>query len=91
MISFEDTILIVWYRIRSLILDKKLKLVIKKGQPILNQKGLIEEAPNFPKAKEYDVFLRGSGTDSTGKLSRLMVLKSILSFIGLREVIWLKC
>ena len=91
MISFEDTILLVWDRIRSLILDKKLKLVIKKGQPILNQKGLIEKAPNFLKAKEYDVFLRGSGTNSTGKLSRLMVLKSILSFIGLREVIWLKC
>ena len=59
MISFEDkfiedTVRLVWDRTRSLILDNKLKLVItedKNGQPILNKKGLIEEAPNFPKSK----------------------------------------
>lgn len=92
LISFEDkfiedTVRLVWDRTRSLILDKKLELVIKKdkkGQPILNKKGLIEEAPNFPKAGECDVFLRGSGKDSTEKTFEINGLRMYPQFYWIK-------
>lgn len=87
MISFEDTVRLVWDRTRSLILDKKLELVIKKdkkGQPILNKKGLIEEAPNFPKVRECDVFLRGSGKDSTEKTFEINGLRMYPQFYWIK-------
>ena len=92
LISFEDkfiedTVRLVWDRTRSLILDKKLKLVItedKNGQPILNKKGLIEEAPNFPKARECDVFLRGSGKDSTEKTFEINGLRMYPQFYWIK-------
>lgn len=92
LISFEDkfiedTVRLVWDRTRSLILDKKLKMVItedKNGQPILNKNGLIKEAPNFPKARECDVFLRGSGKDSTEKTFEINGLRMYPQFYWIK-------
>lgn len=53
-----------WNEVRSLIKDKKLKMIKafrRDGTPIINERsGTQREAPNFPKEKDYDVFLRGS-------------------------------
>ncbi|MBM7609145.1 hypothetical protein JOD29_002411 [Lysinibacillus composti] len=39
----------------------------KKGQPIINPKGTMKTEINFPKSKDYKVFTRGSGVDSSKK------------------------
>lgn len=35
------------------------------GKPIVNASGSYRGAPNFPKSKDYKVFFRGGGTDSS--------------------------
>lgn len=74
-ISFDDYFVEVevrktWDRIRHLIWYNELKDVIerrKDGTPIINPCGTVKSAPNFPKASEGQVFLRGTSTDSTYK------------------------
>lgn len=56
-----------WERIRHLILSNELKDVIeydRNGRPIINPCGTVRSAPNFPKASEGTVFLRGTSTNS---------------------------
>lgn len=65
-----------WEEVRSLIKEKR--LVIEKkfredGSPIINPNGEQKEGPNFPKEAEYDVFLRGSGKDSSNKYKTLEI------------------
>ena len=66
-----------WSEVRSLIKDKRLvieKKYRKDGAPIINPKtGVQQESPNFPKEAEYDVFLRGSGADSSDKCKTLEI------------------
>jgi len=60
----------VWDEVRRLIFTNTLTDVVKTdkhGRPMTNKKGNIISAPNFPKSKDYDIFLRGSGTDSDDK------------------------
>ncbi|HEY9950086.1 TPA: MutH/Sau3AI family endonuclease [Neisseria meningitidis] len=74
-IAFDDDFLNgevrkTWERIRELINQKKLiseKLYRKDGSPKMNKTGIQQEVPNFPKAGQYAVFLRGTGSDSTEK------------------------
>ena len=59
-----------WDEIRDLVINKKLKLIVKTnkaGEPIINKTGVPSDAPNFPKSKTNAVFVRGTGTDSTSK------------------------
>ena len=59
-----------WDRIRRLIRYNKLIDVIeyrKDGTPIINPCGTVKSAPNFPKASEGQVFLRGTSSDTTYK------------------------
>ena len=62
---------------QALIKDKRLvieKKYRKDGAPIINPKtGVQQESPNFPKEAEYDVFLRGSGADSSDKCKTLEI------------------
>lgn len=60
-----------WDRMRHLILSGEIEDVIEldsSGCPRVNPRsGTIKSAPNWPKASEGDVFLRGSGRDSRDK------------------------
>ena len=60
----------LWSHTRSLIQNNLLIDEIevdKKGDPIINDTGVARSAPNFIKAKESSVFIRGTGRDSTQK------------------------
>lgn len=56
-----------WDDIKDKILNDKLKDVIdldKDGNPRMNRNGVVRSAPNFPKSKDFTIFVRGSGIDS---------------------------
>ena len=64
-----------------------MELVIEKdknGMPKVNNNGIIIEAPNFPKSRDYDVFLRGSGKDSTAKPLEINGLKMYHQFVWIK-------
>jgi len=59
-----------WDKVRELIIKNELvvsETLTKYGSPRVNKSGTTMEATNFPKAKDYVVFLRGTGQDSTNK------------------------
>lgn len=56
--------------IRSLILEGKLKDEIKLGRngfPRITKSGVISTAPNFPKSKDGNLFIRGTGENANDK------------------------
>ncbi|PFN04227.1 MutH/Sau3AI family endonuclease [Bacillus cereus] len=67
----ENDIRIVWEEIRDLVNNNKLKeepILDKEGiQRITQKTKLPMTAPNFPKSKSHDFFVRGSGTDASKK------------------------
>lgn len=60
-----------WMQLRDLMLNEKLEFIEetdkKTGLPKRNKTGEIKGAPNFPKSKDGNVFLRGTGRDSSDK------------------------
>ncbi|MDR2589972.1 MAG: hypothetical protein LBC71_03170 [Oscillospiraceae bacterium] len=74
-ISFNDDFIYnyvkpTWDKVRELINNNNLMVsesLNKYGNPILNKSGTKKEATNLPKSKDYVVFLRGTGQDSTKK------------------------
>lgn len=63
-----------WSDVRSLVLEKRLRIekrFRKDGSPIMNKSGEQSEAPNFPKEKDYNVFMRGSTSESIEKRKTL--------------------
>lgn len=59
-----------WDDVRTLIFDDLLedvKATHKDGSYKYNETGIVKSAPNFPKSKSHDVFIRGSGADSKSK------------------------
>ncbi len=63
-----------WLEVRSLIKEKRLRIVKsfrKDGTPIINKSGGQKEAPNFPKERDYNVFMRGSAKESIERLKTL--------------------
>lgn len=63
-----------WSEVRSLIKEKRLRIeksFRKDGTPIINKSGEQREAPNFPKEKYFNVFMRGSARESIEKLKTL--------------------
>lgn len=61
----------VWEEARRLIATKELRFIPdidkKTGKPKVNKTGVVRGAPNFPKSKDGNIFVRGSGNDSTDK------------------------
>jgi len=66
----ESEVKNLWLRIRDLVLNKKLKdepVLDSSGNQIINKNGLPRSAPNFPKSSEGNLFVRGTGRDSSDK------------------------
>jgi hypothetical protein len=67
----ENDIKTVWEIIRDLVNNNKLReepvLDKNNNQRITPKTKIPMTAPNFPKAKEYNFFVRGSGTDASKK------------------------
>lgn len=66
----DYTVKNVWNIIRDLVINNNLKemsVLNKEGKAIMNKTGVISTALNFPKSSEFDIFVRGSGIDSTKK------------------------
>ena len=67
----EGAVRSCWDRMRELISTGELRDVVEldaNGIPRVNRKsGTVRSAPNWPKASEGDVFLRGSGRDARDK------------------------
>lgn len=78
----------VWDEMRDLIFNNTLvdDIVINKktNQPIINKNGTIRTAPNFPKAKGNDIFVRGSGIDSSIKTEQINGIKMYKQYLWLR-------
>lgn len=92
-LAFDETLVNeqikeLWENIRYLILNNKLKEKIKKdkyGQPIINKKTkTIKTSINFPKSKDYDVFVRGSGTDANFKPVQLNGINMYAQYIWIK-------
>ncbi|MGG3471348.1 MutH/Sau3AI family endonuclease [Neobacillus pocheonensis] len=60
----------VWNEVRWLINNDQLKEtpeLDKHGRPIINKTGKVKTSINFPKSKDHNIFLRGTGSDSNKK------------------------
>jgi len=74
-LSFDDEFIYkhvkpTWDRVRELVNNNELTVgekLTKYGDSIVNKSGTRMEATNFPKSKDYVVFIRGSAQDSTKK------------------------
>lgn len=76
-----------WDDVRTLIFDdllEDLKSTNRDGSYVYNKTGIIKSAPNFPKSKSYDVFMRGSGADSNYKNIEINGIKMY------RQNFWIK-
>ena len=77
----------VWDRIRKLIFNKELIEVFeydRNGEKLINRTGVPVSAPNFPKQREGNVFVRGSSSNS---LYKPLVINDIAMY---SQYIWLK-
>lgn len=66
----ETNVKETWLVLRDLVLNNKLRDIRqldRAGMPIINQSGTVQSAPNFPKSKDFVVFLRGGGKNSADK------------------------
>ena len=64
----ENTVRPVWEDTRNKVINGTLQDVVQRkrdGSAIVNKTGEISSAPNFIKSRDNDVFLRGSGIDSS--------------------------
>lgn len=60
----------IWETIRTLVNEDQLVETVelnRRGYPVINRAGVPKTSLNFPKAKYNDIFVRGSGKDSTRK------------------------
>lgn len=92
-ISFSDEFIQekvkpLWDEIRDLVLNGKLEDVIeydkKTNLPKINKTGVVRSAPNFPKSKDHDLFVRGTSGDSTQKRLEINSIKMY------RQDVWIK-
>jgi len=77
----------VWNIVRDLIFNDKLidePVTKKSGEQIINKNGIASTAPNFPKGSEYDIFFRGTGTDSSKKP---LTINNVTMY---RQNLWIK-
>lgn len=91
-ISFEESFIendvkACWENVRKKFFSNRIveSIEVKKnGQPIINKNGTIRTSINFPKSKNYNVFLRGTGSDSNDKP---VILNGISMY---RQDVWIK-
>lgn len=91
-ISFSDDFIFrnvrpVWEKIRKLILQNELRDIPrfnKDGKPLINKTGTTSSAPNFPKSRQWTVFVRGGGKDSTVKTEEVNGIKMYKQFLWLK-------
>lgn len=71
----ENDLKPVWKRVRDIVNNNELVETIevdKFDKPRINKKtNTIRTSLNFPKSKDYTIFVRGSGSDSTNKIFEL--------------------
>lgn len=90
--NFSDTFIEkeckkIWDEIRDLVINNKLEESVqrnKKGELIINKSGTVRTELNFPKSKDNNIFVRGSGRDSMDKVECVNGIKMY------RQFIWLK-
>ncbi|API90059.1 restriction endonuclease [Marinilactibacillus sp. 15R] len=70
----EQEVKRTWDDTRNLLINNNLEKTvvnytsgIKKGHPVINKNGQTKTSINFPKSRDYAVFLRGTGRDSSDK------------------------
>lgn len=83
----QDTVRNVWEEIKGLVNENRLKeeLVFdKKGNPRINKNGVYMTSINFPKSKDSNVFVRGSGLNSNAKKEEVNGIKMY------RQHVWIK-
>lgn len=76
-----------WNEIKELIVNRKLvesSIEKKDGEIKINKNGEIAKAINFPKSNDHEIFVRGSGIDSSKKP---LVLQGIRMY---KQYIWVK-
>ncbi|HJJ92592.1 MAG TPA: MutH/Sau3AI family endonuclease [Methanocorpusculum sp.] len=79
----------VWEDIRTKVMTGTLVDVVRKrkdGKVIINKNGEVSSAPNFMKSRDNDVFLRGSGTNS----SSMSKTECINGISMLPQYVWVK-
>lgn len=84
----NTTVKEIWSIIRDLILNNRLKETIvynKYGNPIINPKtNTLRTTLNFPKSKDYDVFVRGSGIDASNKPMKINGISMYNQYIWIK-------
>ena len=66
----ENQVKSIWDDVRRKIFNNSLHeevMLNKNGKPVINKNGTIKTYVNFPKSKDYDVFFRGTGRNSSDK------------------------
>lgn len=66
----ENQVKACWSDVRNKVLNNQLIESIifnKDGSPKINKNGMVSTTVNFPKSREFEVFLRGTGADSKDK------------------------
>lgn len=59
-----------WNEMRRLVFSSELRDEVeyrRDGTPVVNASGAVRSAPNWPKSRDFEVFLRGSGRDANDK------------------------
>ncbi|AEB31058.1 type II site-specific deoxyribonuclease [Carnobacterium sp. 17-4] len=66
----EKQVKFIWDDVRNKVFNNNLHeevMLNKNGEPVINKNGTIKTSVSFPKSKDYDVFFRGTGRDSSDK------------------------
>lgn len=90
-VFIENELKPYYEELKRLIVNKEIreepvlyKTGTRKGQPIINPKGTLKTEVNFPKSKDYLVFTRGSGVDSSKKPVELNGVKMYSQYFWLK-------
>lgn len=83
----ENEVRRMWLDVRNKVFSGNLKEEIatdKSGAPVRNKNGVIRSSVNFPKSKDFKVFFRGTGADSSDKP---ITINNISMY---RQDVWIK-
>jgi len=87
----ENELKIFYDKLKRLIVNKEIReepvlytTGENKGEQIINPKGTVKTEINLPKSKDYTVFTRGSGTDSTKKPVELNGVKMYAQYFWIK-------
>lgn len=83
----ENDVKACWQDVRETVLTNQLVESVEEdkfGKPIINKNGVVSTSINFPKSKDFRVFLRGTGSDSSKKPLKLNGISMY------RQNVWIK-